>query len=855
MRPAWRLAINSLSGRRSRSALLIATVALCAALIAAVTCALASVNKGISHRVGVTVGHGDARIQHTGQRMFDLGLLRDVQTWPEVASVVPRAQDALVLGGKFSDDTASPNAYGVVPDAETAIRPRDVVAGRFVKSLGEIAVDGSTAKALNVGVGDVVDVRRFGDPVSLKVVGVLGNQLLGGLARPEVYVTIEQLGLINEWKDKARELDIVLRKGENAEAFVERRAASLPPGMVLRTTSKVTSGLDQSMESSRIGMTLISSLAFLAASFIIMTGMTTGVTERQRELAVIRCIGGARLQLASSQLFVGFIIGAVGAVIGVPVGVAAAWLLISAFPDKLPVGFAWSFGGIALSILGAVGAGLAGGLWPAIQAARTSPLSALTVRARRPRLSAILLCGAVGLVGVGLHIAVIALNRNPEVLLYGDAFIGIPAMLSGYFLAAVPVTLVAAAILGPLVSRLMGLPPRLLRRTVQATPYRHGFTAAAMMVGLALLVVIWTNGRAVLSDWLTTMKFPDAFVFGRNLTDDTQKRIEQIPGVQSTCAITLQHMNPRGLWDIGKLRKNDTSFIAFEPEAFFAMAELVFDEGDPAEAKRRLLEGNAVLVAREYKVAKGIGVGSKITLAYEGKEYTFDVVGVVNSPGLDIVNSFFDIGEDYLQQSISAVFGSRKDLKEKFGNDAINLIQIALDPRIDDAAADEVVRQAGRVRGVIQAGSGRQIKTEIQKFISGAMLVFSVVGVCSMLVACLGVANLIIAGIQTRQFEFGVLRAVGAERGLLPRLVLGEAVIIAASASVLGTLMGMQGAWAGQRVISVLLGLTLKKWTPSVDATAAGWGAVLVITLLASGPAVWSLSRREPRELLAATKG
>ena len=62
MRPAWRLGINSLSGRRSRSLLLIAAVALSAALITAVSCAMASLNRGVRMRVESTIGAADLRL-------------------------------------------------------------------------------------------------------------------------------------------------------------------------------------------------------------------------------------------------------------------------------------------------------------------------------------------------------------------------------------------------------------------------------------------------------------------------------------------------------------------------------------------------------------------------------------------------------------------------------------------------------------------------------------------------------------------------------------------------------------------------------------------------------------------------
>ncbi len=145
-----------------------------------------------------------------------------------------------------------------------------------------------------------------------------------------------------------------------------------------------------------------------------------------------------------------------------------------------------------------------------------------------------------------MHITILSFVKDLRFLVWGDVGVGMPSMFTGYFLLAVPVTLAGALIFAPIVSMILRLPKGLLSRTIAATPYRHGFTAAAMMVGLALLVAIWTNGRAVMSDWLDQMKFPDGFVFGRNFTEETQRKIEAIPGVTATCAITVQGINPRG---------------------------------------------------------------------------------------------------------------------------------------------------------------------------------------------------------------------------------------------------------------------------------------------------------------------
>jgi putative ABC transport system permease protein len=392
---------------------------------------------------------------------------------------------------------------------------------------------------------------------------------------------------------------------------------------------------------------------------------------------------------------------------------------------------------------------------------------------------------------------------------------------------------------------------------VLATPYRFGFTAGAMMMGLALLVAIWTNGRSVVEDWLKGLKFPDAFVAGVAISPETRARIEALPFVTETVAIQVLPMRTDA-FGLTAFDNTATSFIAFEPGPFFRMTSLQWAEGSPETAIPRLEKGGAVLVAKEFQHAKGVHVGDTITLRYQDTPYTFEVAGVVSSPGLDIVNQWFEIGEEYAEQAVNAVFGTRADMKRLFGVDSVRLLQVGLkddaDGRkvTDDEALARIREVAGT--GILDAGSGRQILGEIRGFLNGSLLIFSLVAVAAMLVACLGVSNLIVAGIQARQFEFGVLRAVGAPRGLLSRLVLGEALLIALTACVVGSVMGVHAAKAGQRVNEALLGIRLTGWPPALP-TALGWLAVIVITLGAATPAVVALARKPVRELLAAVRG
>jgi putative ABC transport system permease protein len=377
------------------------------------------------------------------------------------------------------------------------------------------------------------------------------------------------------------------------------------------------------------------------------------------------------------------------------------------------------------------------------------------------------------------------------------------------------------------------------------------------MLGLALMVGIWTNGRAIDRDVLSSFKFPDAFAAGLNISERTQKKIADLPFVAKTTPITVQNFQTDA-FGFKTLNHAMTTFIAFEPDEFLKMAKLTWVEGDPVEGMAALKRGGAVLVAKEFKVTRGIGVGDTLRLLHDGQPMEFKVAGVVQSPGLDVVSKYFDIGEDFLDMAVNAVFGTRDDLKRLTGSSTVRLIQIDLKSdgeyaNMTDAEAIKQIRKAGGFE-VLDAGSGRGIIKEIRQYVSASLYVFSLVGVGGMLVACFGVANLIVAGIQARQFEFGVLRAIGAHRGMIARLVLGEAMIIALAACIVGTIMGIHAAWAGQVVNKLTLGLVLSISVP-IDATLMGWGILTAITIGSALPAILSVNRAKPRELLGAVRG
>lgn len=912
MRAAWRLARSVCSARPSRVALLTAAVALATALVAAIACAMASLDAAVRSQLDAAMGTAEVRVQPAGGETMPDAVLARVRAWEGVRSAHGRLEDTVSLGinlptlepGPDGRWTAQARTYrvnafltGVDLEAEFAARPPELIAGRLPTGPNELLIDAAMARRLsftdaervrqgkpvdvftdpaaylalpgpgpedtapgpteaarlNAGVGvrvgdELIVLRLFGPRATLRVVGIAAAPPLGG--KPVGVVSLDTLAELTRQQGKLSRIEIDLEDGVDPERFAARHTGSLGPRVLVQTTERITSGVEKNMAASQLGLVLVGGIALLCAAFIIMTGLTTGVAEQQRTLAVLRCIGAERHQLAAAQMLAGILVGALGAAVGTPLGVAMTWVLTRVFERQLPAGLVVPPRMLSLVVLGSLGAGLLGALWPAWRSSTLSPLAALSARAVPPTARGLGLVFVGALCLIELMIGVVLAVEEPTAFFWTYLLAGLPAMFVGYFLLSVPLVAAIARLLGPALSRVLGLPPALLTRTVRATPYRHGFTSGALMTGLALMVGIWTNGGAALRDWLGKIRFPDAFAYGLPLGEEAQAAIEAVPFVARTTAITVAQVEVDS-FGVRGLQQYKTNFFGLDYATIAEQFEIEFVEGDPAAAARRMEEGGAVLVAREFSTARGLGVGDAFVCRHEDVEHRFEIAGVVTSAGLEFISQYFDFGGSFVQQTIHSVVGSRRDVAERFGVTRPYIIGIELARDADDAAAVAAIREATVGMGVLNVGSGREIRAQLEAVFRSTLAVFSTVAVGAMLVACFGVANLIVAEVQSRRFELGVIRAVGGSRRQLVMLVCGQALLIGLTAGVLGTLLGLQAAWGGQAMNRRLLGIDLTL-RPPIGPIALGWAVAVAMALLAAAPTAWRIGRASPRTLLTA---
>ena len=504
------------------------------------------------------------------------------------------------------------------------------------------------------------------------------------------------------------------------------------------------------------------------------------------------------------------------------------------------------------AVAGATLSGVLGGLFPAFRAARISPLEAIAIRARAPRRGLVVAAVAIALAIFGVWgLGLLPESRDTRFWIY--AFGTLPLLHIAWFLLSVPITLAVSRAASPVLERTLGLPRGLLASSVRRMPWRLGCTAGALMVAVSILVSTRSNGDAIINDLRERVRFADGFIFSTSgLSPDEQERIAKLDGVTGALPIGYLPLKMSGeqVFGVRGLGPTNVVCVGFEPRPFIEMNRLDWIEGSPETAIPRLEQGDAILVAPEFLVARGLGVGSRLRLGSGKNEAEFEIVGVVTAAGLDIATQTFGMRQIYMEQAVSCVFMSFDAVERHFDTREAYIMQMKLDPKMDEEGEKRLGEAvADAVPGAVFS-SGRAIRGFVDQVGGTILALTSAVALAALALAAIGVGSVVAAGISARTREFGILRAVGGSTRVLVGLVLGETVIMALAALVSGTALGLQLAWMGVELYRDFAGLRLA-WVIPYAPLAVGGAIVVGVALLAASPAVVRLARKPARALLA----
>ena len=665
-----------------------------------------------------------------------------------------------------------------------ALSPWQLTPGSRPPGQGELVVDKGTADAGDLAIGDTVTVLTQTGPHQLPLVGTARFGTVDSPGGASVAIldlpTAQQLLL-----GRTGELDAVMvdaGAGVDETTLTMQVAAALPDGVEALSGSAITSETQDVM---RDGLSFFNTflLAFAAiglvvACFTIYNTFQIVVTQRRREMAMLRAVGASRRQVLSTQLIEAAVLGVVASAIGLGAGILVAGLLkatMEQFGIDIPAG------GTVLQLRTVIVAMVVGTLvtvisavFPALRASRIPPLAALRdvaaggLEAPRRRL----VTGGLTVIAGGTAM-VIGLGGS------GVAWVGIGALA----------VFIGVFVLGPLIARpviratgaplhaVSGITGELARENALRNPKRTARTGGALMVSVALVAAI-TVMAASIKDWIRdtfedqfTGDFvvaTDTFGFG-GLSPELAAQLNELPEVATATGVRV------GVARVGSTTPTDEEYVSIDPATAGPVFDIGMTQGSMAE-----LTVDGVLLDDGEAERRGLGVGDALDFQFlNGTRRTLTVEGI------------------YTEQDMAGPLVVSHALHEQSGTDQFDFsvfIQKA------DGVDDDAARAA--ISGVSDAYPNASVESRAEYIDDQAAqlnqlvnLMYGLLGL-AVVIALFNIANSMALSIHERTHELGLLRAIGMTRRQTRAAIRWESVLISLLGTGLGVLIGMFFGWS-----------------------------------------------------------
>ena len=240
-----------------------------------------------------------------------------------------------------------------------------IVEGRAPQANDEVVIDETKVRESKVKLGDALNLFG-GQPY--KVVGVYAPE-----AEARVKTSLAAMQDALEAPGKCSYILVKIRDGEDPLAMAERINKALP-GNKIQLTRDVMTNIEKQIPFLGVFLRSLVVLSAIVSAFVVMLAMYTTITERTREIGMLKALGASRGYIVSVIEKEALVISVLGLIAGFVISFVAGFLIHRA--AGLSFEYSWTWG-LAAVLIG-VGGGTIGALYPAMRAANLDPVNALS---------------------------------------------------------------------------------------------------------------------------------------------------------------------------------------------------------------------------------------------------------------------------------------------------------------------------------------------------------------------------------------------------------------------------------------------------------------------------------------------
>jgi putative ABC transport system permease protein len=711
--------------------------------------------------------------------------------------------------------------------------PVELTSGHVPTTDGQALIDADTARKQHLGIGDRLRVIAGPGAFPERISGIATFTTTNpGAALVFLDPHSAQTRLLGR-TGRITQVEVTAAKGVSDAALKSRLTAAIGSGYDVRTRSEQAKSSAQQlgtflsvMKDSLLGF---AGIALLVGISLILNTFSMLVAQRTRELGLLRALGASRRQVNRSVLAEAVLLGVVGSTLGLALGVGLAlglMKLIGAFGMVLKasqVSIHWTTPVAAYGV-GIVVTAVAAYL-PARRASQVSPMAALqsldTPQSAGPMRRRALIGGGVVLVAAAAlagAAAVDSVSGSAELLGAGVLLSLIGLVITGPLLARPVIRAI-----GGWFPRVFGAVGRLSQRNALRNPRRTGATAAALMIGLALVGGLSVTGSSMAASFNAQVDK----VFGADFGIETSQgasfpaQVAQI--ARSTPGVGLV---VRGRTTPATLGTPDgahtTRLLAgYDPDAQRVL-HVTYARGSAASGSAL----GHLQVSGDFAASHRLRLGSPVSVLFPNGRTARLTVGAITPTG----NANGQIaGADAPQVGLATL--QRYDPQVR---DSAVLVDAL--PNADKSKVKSALGSALASYPQVTVRDQTDYKTLIRGQIDVLLnLVYGLLGL-AIIIAVLGVVNTLALSVVERTREIGLLRAVGMARLQLRRMIRLESVVIAVFGAALGMGLGLVWGLTAHQLLA-LKGFTALS-VPWATVIGVVLGSAVVGLIAALGPAL-----------------
>ena len=787
---AWRY----LKGRGGRTVLTTLAVVFGVMLIFGLNGLMPAMLQAFSRTLVSTAGKVDATVTSPFGASFSLDVANKVTRVPGVAQVTPMLQRTVPLtprtGVAAADQVTQAYVVGVDPATILNVRDLPVASGRSL-AMGDgnvLVLASDLARRLGVAVGGTLSVPSSVGTTKFTVVGLLSSATAPG--QEQFYVPLTAAQQLFAEGHNINEVDA------GFTGAVDRTATE---AAIQRAVGKDLQVGGLSSNSSLIGTIQVAQYTFnmfgifalATGAFIILNSFRTVVSERRRDIGMLRAIGAKRGTIVGMFLIESLLQGILGTAIGIAAGWGMAASGIAALNPIYEQYFHSTVGGPifepatwVFAITLGIGVTIAAALIPARAAGRVTPMEAM-----RPQL------GEVYERRVGRRAWIGAAIVGLSVLSFATRDSGLVSLGSVVFL--VGIALVAPAIVSPvsntfgaLIDVMFAREGGIARSNLQRNPGRSAITVTAVMLGLATIIAmagLITSIFAGFTGYITKtmsadfMLLPQSIILSGGNIAAGPRLAEEVRHASGMGTVTTLRLGQ------GKIAGAAVQALGIDPGTYDKVASFEWAAGSSEAAIAQLSQGRWLIANGLFASAHKLVVGQAVTYETPNGPRIYHVAG---------------IGNDYLNAKLSTTYVSQDNLARDFGvvNDLIVMGNLA-------PGADRAATQA-RLQTIVADypafklyESSSWLKEQLNTF-DQTMGIFYVLGAALALPSLLALVNTLAISVLGRTREIGMLRAVGSTRRQVRRMVMAESLLLSAIGTALGIVAGV---WLGYALVEATI--------------------------------------------------